>query len=194
MPRPGVEYDDVDVGRLVLRGGFRGDHGRPRNVSLPGIGSFVATAIEARDLGAVGWAVLTMFVVILALRPAPVSPGDGLGRSFSLRADRLWHRGRSWSSPSSVADGISRRSAWRSTSGVGAWCGSGLGVRLRSTFHPGRRHASEALLEAPLVGRSRGRCLRALARHVVRRARSPARPKCFTWWPWRAPPCSAWSC
>ena len=35
-------------------------------VSLPGVGSYVALAIDQRDLGAIGWAVLTMFLVILA--------------------------------------------------------------------------------------------------------------------------------
>jgi len=34
-------------------------------VSLPGVGSYVALAISQNDLGAVGWAVLTMFLVIL---------------------------------------------------------------------------------------------------------------------------------
>lgn len=34
-------------------------------VSLPGVGSYVALAIEQHDLKAVGWAVLTMFLVIL---------------------------------------------------------------------------------------------------------------------------------
>jgi NitT/TauT family transport system permease protein len=34
-------------------------------VSLPGVGSYVALAIDQRDLGAIGWAVLTMFLVIL---------------------------------------------------------------------------------------------------------------------------------
>ena len=33
---------------------------------LPGVGSYVATALEQRDIGAVGWAILTMLVVILA--------------------------------------------------------------------------------------------------------------------------------
>jgi len=35
-------------------------------VSLPGVGSYVALAIDHRDLGAIGWAVLTMLGVILA--------------------------------------------------------------------------------------------------------------------------------
>ena len=34
-------------------------------IKLPGVGSYVALAIERRDLHAVGWAVLTMLVVIL---------------------------------------------------------------------------------------------------------------------------------
>ncbi|MEJ1966725.1 MAG: ABC transporter permease subunit [Gammaproteobacteria bacterium] len=34
-------------------------------VALPGMGSYIALAIERRDLGAIGWAILTMLVVIL---------------------------------------------------------------------------------------------------------------------------------
>jgi NitT/TauT family transport system permease protein len=34
-------------------------------VSLPGVGSYVALAIDQRDLGAIGWALLTMLAVIL---------------------------------------------------------------------------------------------------------------------------------
>jgi len=35
------------------------------SVALPGIGSYIARAIELRDLGAIGWAILAMLVVIL---------------------------------------------------------------------------------------------------------------------------------
>jgi NitT/TauT family transport system permease protein len=35
-------------------------------VTLPGVGSYVATAIEKRDLGAIGYALLTMLLVIIA--------------------------------------------------------------------------------------------------------------------------------
>src|SRR6516164_887443 len=38
-----------------------------RQYTLPGIGSYVATAIAARDLRALGWAIATMIVVILAI-------------------------------------------------------------------------------------------------------------------------------
>jgi NitT/TauT family transport system permease protein len=34
-------------------------------IKLPGIGSYVATAIEDRNFGAIGWAILTMAIVIL---------------------------------------------------------------------------------------------------------------------------------
>ncbi|HEX9158869.1 MAG TPA: ABC transporter permease subunit, partial [Rhizomicrobium sp.] len=34
-------------------------------ITLPGVGSYIALAIARRDLGAVGWAILAMFVVIL---------------------------------------------------------------------------------------------------------------------------------
>jgi len=36
-----------------------------QSILLPGVGSYIATAIEQRDLAAIGWAVLVMFVVIL---------------------------------------------------------------------------------------------------------------------------------
>src|SRR5215468_9258307 len=36
-----------------------------QTILLPGIGSYIATAITQRDLAAIGWAVLVMFVVIL---------------------------------------------------------------------------------------------------------------------------------
>jgi NitT/TauT family transport system permease protein len=36
-----------------------------QSILLPGVGSYIATAIAQRDLAAIGWAVLVMFVVIL---------------------------------------------------------------------------------------------------------------------------------
>jgi NitT/TauT family transport system permease protein len=67
-----------------------------QNIMLPGVGSYIAVAIDQRDLGAVGYAVLTMLIVILAydqlfFRPllawsAKFKPaGDG-----SLEPDRPW--------------------------------------------------------------------------------------------------------
>ena len=36
-----------------------------RSILLPGVGSYIATAIAQRSLGAIGWAILIMFVVIV---------------------------------------------------------------------------------------------------------------------------------
>ena len=36
-----------------------------QSIKLPGVGSYIAMAIEARDLGAIGWAILAMFVAIV---------------------------------------------------------------------------------------------------------------------------------
>lgn len=38
-----------------------------QNIKLPGVGSYIAMAIEAKDLGAIGWAILAMLVAILML-------------------------------------------------------------------------------------------------------------------------------
>jgi NitT/TauT family transport system permease protein len=38
-----------------------------RQYTLPGIGSYVAAAIQARDFGAIGWAIVAMIVVILMI-------------------------------------------------------------------------------------------------------------------------------
>jgi len=38
-----------------------------RQYTLPGIGSYVAAAVEARDLSALGWAIVTMIVLILLI-------------------------------------------------------------------------------------------------------------------------------
>ena len=49
-----------------------------RSLTLPGIGSYVATAIARQNLGAIGWALLAMLVVIVAydqLLFGPSSPG-----------------------------------------------------------------------------------------------------------------------
>ena len=70
-----------------------------QTVTLPGVGSYVATAIAQRDLGAIGWAILTMFIVILfydqfLFRPliawgerfrADNEPGQSTPESWMLR-------------------------------------------------------------------------------------------------------------
>jgi NitT/TauT family transport system permease protein len=45
-----------------------------QQVALPGIGSYIAAAIDARDLGAVGYALLTMLTVIIAVDQLVMRP------------------------------------------------------------------------------------------------------------------------
>jgi NitT/TauT family transport system permease protein len=90
------------------------------SVALPGIGSYVARAIDARDLAAIAWAVVTMLVVILAydqllFRPATVwadrfrfeqTPSHAVGRSWVLTLAR---RGRLAKTLAGRLDDLSRR-------------------------------------------------------------------------------------
>ncbi|HEY4367592.1 MAG TPA: ABC transporter permease subunit [Steroidobacteraceae bacterium] len=68
------------------------------SVALPGVGSYIALAIEQRDLRAIGWAIVTMFIVILLydqllFRPLVAwsdrfrveqEPGASIPRSWAL--------------------------------------------------------------------------------------------------------------
>jgi NitT/TauT family transport system permease protein len=70
----------------------------PTTVALPGIGSYIATAIAAKSLSAIGWAVLAMLIVILIydqllFRPLvswadrfriDTEPGDEADESWAL--------------------------------------------------------------------------------------------------------------
>ncbi len=56
-----------------------------QTITLPGIGSYVATAIKQSNLGAVGWAILAMFLVILLYDQLLFRPLIAWGEKF--RAD-----------------------------------------------------------------------------------------------------------
>lgn len=72
------------------------------HVALPGVGSYIALAVERGDLSAIGWAILTMLIVILAydqliFRPLAawvdgqrleLEPSDGPATSWALTAMR----------------------------------------------------------------------------------------------------------
>ena len=60
-----MEHDDVHVGRLVLPGGGRGHFGGGQDIKLPGIGSYIAVAIESENGAAIAWAILAMMAGIL---------------------------------------------------------------------------------------------------------------------------------
>ena len=55
-------------------------------VRLPGVGSYVALAIERQDLHAIGWAVLTMLVVILIYDQLMFRPLVAWAERFRLDA------------------------------------------------------------------------------------------------------------
>ena len=67
-----------------------------QTVSLPGVGSYIATAIDQRNLVAVGYAVLTMLIVILAYDQLFFRPLLSWSNKFKsetdpgLEADRPW--------------------------------------------------------------------------------------------------------
>ena len=63
--RHDLEHDDEHVRRLVLRGGLEAITVGDKTVTLPGVGSYLAMAIQNKNLAAVGWVILTMTVVII---------------------------------------------------------------------------------------------------------------------------------
>ena len=66
------------------------------SVSLPGIGSYIALAIEHRNLAAIGWAILTMLIVILAYDQLLFRPLVAWVDGLRFEQDPGGHRPRSW--------------------------------------------------------------------------------------------------
>jgi len=67
-----------------------------QTITLPGIGSYVALAIEQRDLAAVGWAVLAMLLVILAYDQLLFRPLVAWGEKFRCEQTVAQTLPRSW--------------------------------------------------------------------------------------------------
>ncbi len=57
-----------------------------QNISLPGIGSYLALAIAKTNTQAVIYAIITMFCNF-SLRPIIISSHDRVGRKFKMEAD-----------------------------------------------------------------------------------------------------------
>ena len=107
-----MEHHDVDVRRLVFCRRFRSDHRRRGlQINLPGVGSYVARAIQVQDLAAVAWAILAMSVTILIYDQLLFRPLVAWGDRFRFeevaaqvvpqswvlnlfRRSRLFHRSR----------------------------------------------------------------------------------------------------
>ena len=90
-------------------------------VTLPGIGSYIALAIDHRDLGAVGWAVGTMFVVILLYDQLFFRPLVAWTERFRFEQEAGVTPAKSWvlgilqRSPTAVALAGSLGRLWRQT-------------------------------------------------------------------------------
>ena len=67
-----------------------------QNIRLPGIGSSIALAIEASDLGAMAWAIGTMAVGIVAVDQWPCRPLVAWGHKFRFEVDGGSERPRLW--------------------------------------------------------------------------------------------------
>lgn len=67
-----------------------------QSITLPGIGSYVAAAIAQRDLAAIGWAILTMLVVILLYDQLLFRPLIAWGERFRADNEPGEHSAESW--------------------------------------------------------------------------------------------------
>ena len=67
-----------------------------RSYTLPGIGSYVAAAVAARDLPALGWAILTMALLILVLDQLLWRPLVAWSDRFRLEQSAAGDAPRSW--------------------------------------------------------------------------------------------------
>ena len=66
------------------------------SVTLPGVGSYIALAIERRDLAAIGWAIVTMFLVILAYDQLMFRPLVAWVDRFRVEQEPGAHEPHSW--------------------------------------------------------------------------------------------------
>jgi len=65
-------------------------------VTLPGVGSYIALAVEQRDVGAIGWAIAAMFVVILIYDQLLFRPLIASADWFRLEQEAGLTPSRSW--------------------------------------------------------------------------------------------------
>jgi NitT/TauT family transport system permease protein len=85
-----------------------------RTYSLPGVGSYVGAAIAKGDLGAVGWAIATMMIMVLAVNFLFWRPLVAWSERFRFETTEAKE------APRSVVLGILARSTWPRTLGH-AW-------------------------------------------------------------------------
>ena len=117
-------------------------------VRLPGIGSYVAAALEARDIAAVGWAILAMLVVILAYDQLLFRPLVAWSSKFRFETTAAAEEDDPW-----VLAALRRtRALRRAADGLGdavAWLGGRrLQLGLPSRLRRGRDRAPSRLGDA----------------------------------------------
>ena len=66
------------------------------NILLPGVGSYISLAIQQRDLGAIGWAMLTMLAVIVATDQLVFRPLVAWAERFKFEFTEAQEAPRSW--------------------------------------------------------------------------------------------------
>ena len=128
-----------------------------QTILLPGIGSYIATAIEQRDLGAIGYAVLVMLVVILLYDQLLFRPLLAWSRKFvgDPRADEDYVR--PWFlivlQRARLFDLVQTRRPWRSTAPSIRRSARGCCARCRPTGARPRRRSPlfERLFDAALL-------------------------------------------
>ena len=112
-------------------------------VTLPGIGSYIALAIEERSLGAVAWAIVTMLVVILVYDQILFRPLVAWADRFRFEQEAGVAAPRSW-----VLDVLRR-------SGLIAWLGRPVGVLWRRCLQISLFGASTKAAPTPSPDRQR---------------------------------------
>jgi len=109
-------------------------------ITLPGIGSYVARAVEERDLGAIGWAVAAMTCAIVVYDQLLFRPLVAWTDRFRVEQTAATVVPRSW-----LVELFRRASHVRR---AGAWIGSGMQhvarARLALPHHRASRHRSAA--------------------------------------------------
>ena len=93
-----------------------------QDIKLPGVGSYIAMAIEARDLAAIGWAIACMLVAILLYDQLLFRPLVAWADKFRFEEGSADAAPRSW-----LLDWLRRAPATQSMAG---WCQRQLGRTL----------------------------------------------------------------
>ncbi|MGC3987198.1 MAG: ABC transporter permease subunit [Pseudorhodoferax sp.] len=115
-----------------------------QDIKLPGVGSYIALAIEARDLPAIGWAIACMLVAILLYDQLLFRPLVAWADKFRFEESGADAAPRSW-----LLDWLHRA---RSVQGVAGWCRQQL-ARTLTLFR--RSHDGTSIRARPRTASAR---------------------------------------